>query len=141
MLSMQYVAVLWISQFCDIWPVVLYFSDIDLVVHGKWESLPLRTLENELIKQEVADANSIRVLDKATVPIIKVTDKKTQVKIDISFNMNNGVQSADMIKVIKGLTNCKTFSNSLKRLGFYIYLATLNGGCMVTLNLSPNLHQ
>jgi non-canonical poly(A) RNA polymerase PAPD5/7 len=42
-------------------------SDIDLVVHGKWESLPLRTLENELIQQEVADANSIRVLDKATV--------------------------------------------------------------------------
>ena len=73
-------------------------SDIDLVVHGKWESLPLRTLENELIKQEVADASSIRVLDKATVPIIKVTDKITQVKIDISFNMNNGVQSADMIK-------------------------------------------
>ena len=56
-----------ISQFCDIWFVLLYFSDIDLVVHGKWESLPLRTLENELIKQEVADANSIRVLDKATV--------------------------------------------------------------------------
>ncbi|CAB3988237.1 non-canonical poly(A) RNA polymerase PAPD5-like [Paramuricea clavata] len=73
-------------------------SDIDLVVHGKWERLPLRTLENELIEQEIADANSIRVLDKATVPIIKVTDTKTQVKIDISFNMNNGVQSADMIK-------------------------------------------
>ena len=34
------------------------------------------------------------------VPIIKVTDTKTQVKIDISFNMSNGVQSADMIKVL-----------------------------------------
>ncbi|XP_028392736.1 terminal nucleotidyltransferase 4A-like [Dendronephthya gigantea] len=73
-------------------------SDIDLVVHGKWESLPLRTLENELIAEEIADPNSIRVLDKAAVPIIKVTDKKTQVKIDISFNMDTGVQSAEMIK-------------------------------------------
>ncbi|XP_046842483.1 terminal nucleotidyltransferase 4B-like isoform X3 [Xenia sp. Carnegie-2017] len=73
-------------------------SDIDLVVHGKWECLPLRTLENELIEQGIADVNSIRVLDKASVPIIKVTDTKTMVKIDISFNMNNGVQSAELIK-------------------------------------------
>lgn len=47
--------------------VLNHFSDIDLVVHGKWESLPLRTLENELIEQEIADPNSIRVLDKAAV--------------------------------------------------------------------------
>lgn len=45
----------------------VFSSDIDLVVHGKWESLPLRTLENALLEKEIADANSIRVLDKATV--------------------------------------------------------------------------
>ena len=56
-------------------------SDIDLVVHGKWERLPLRTLENELIKQEIADANSIRVLDKATVSSVNA----------ISFQVPTGI--------------------------------------------------
>lgn len=74
-------------------------SDIDLVVIGCWEKLPLRTLENELIKQKIAD--SVRVLDKASVPIIKLTDRKTQVKVDISFNMQSGVQSAELIKDYK----------------------------------------
>ncbi|PRD26103.1 UNVERIFIED_CONTAM: Non-canonical poly(A) RNA polymerase PAPD7 [Trichonephila clavipes] len=32
------------------------------------------------------------------VPIVKLTDAKTDIKIDISFNMNNGVKSANLIK-------------------------------------------
>lgn len=42
-------------------------SDIDLVVFGNWETLPLWTLEEALRKRRVADENSIKVLDKATV--------------------------------------------------------------------------
>lgn len=42
-------------------------SDIDLVVFGKWETLPLWTLEEALRKRNIADENSIKVLDKATV--------------------------------------------------------------------------
>ena len=34
------------------------------------------------------------------VPIVKLTDKKTDVKVDISFNMTNGVKSAKLIMVI-----------------------------------------
>jgi DNA polymerase sigma len=30
---------------------------------------------------------------------VKLTDKKTEVKVDISFNMNSGVHSAKLIKV------------------------------------------
>lgn len=45
----------------------LYFSDIDLVVFGHWETLPLWTLEEALRKRKIADENSIKVLDKATV--------------------------------------------------------------------------
>ncbi|OXA60136.1 Non-canonical poly(A) RNA polymerase PAPD5 [Folsomia candida] len=52
-------------------------SDIDLVVIGKWEELPLRSLEGELIEKGIAEQSSIKVLDKATVPIIKLTDKVT----------------------------------------------------------------
>ncbi|XP_063294567.1 terminal nucleotidyltransferase 4B isoform X1 [Pelobates fuscus] len=73
-------------------------SDIDLVVFGKWENLPLWTLEEALRKHKVADENSVKVLDKATVPIIKLTDSFTEVKVDISFNVQNGVKAAQLIR-------------------------------------------
>ncbi|XP_044283594.1 terminal nucleotidyltransferase 4B [Varanus komodoensis] len=73
-------------------------SDIDLVVFGKWETLPLWTLEEALRKHNVADKGSVKVLDKATVPIIKLTDSFTEVKVDISFNVQNGVKAAHLIK-------------------------------------------
>ncbi|KAG9341946.1 hypothetical protein JZ751_018263 [Albula glossodonta] len=76
-------------------------SDIDLVVFGKWDNLPLWTLEEALRKQNVADENSVKVLDKATVPIIKLTDSYTDVKVDISFNVHNGVKAAVLIKDFK----------------------------------------
>uniref|UniRef100_A0A4W6E6V8 Terminal nucleotidyltransferase 4B n=1 Tax=Lates calcarifer TaxID=8187 RepID=A0A4W6E6V8_LATCA len=76
-------------------------SDIDLVVFGKWETLPLWTLEEALRKRNVADENSIKVLDKATVPIIKLTDTFTEVKVDISFNVKSGVKAARLIKEFK----------------------------------------
>uniref|UniRef100_A0A3B4FWV4 Terminal nucleotidyltransferase 4A n=1 Tax=Pundamilia nyererei TaxID=303518 RepID=A0A3B4FWV4_9CICH len=73
-------------------------SDIDLMVTGKWERPPLQELEQALRKHEVADPNSIKVLDKATVPIIKLTDQRTDVKVDISFNVETGVKAASFIK-------------------------------------------
>ncbi|CAG5119318.1 unnamed protein product [Candidula unifasciata] len=77
-------------------------SDIDLVVFGKWDSQPLFTLQEALLKRNLADASSIKVLDKASVPIVKLTDLKTEVKVDVSFNMDNnqnyGVESAQLIQ-------------------------------------------
>jgi len=32
---------------------------------------------------------------------VKLTDRATEVKVDISFNMNNGVKSADLIRHFK----------------------------------------
>lgn len=72
-----------------------------MVVIGRWDKLPLRTLENELLTKGIAEPMSLRVLDKASVPIVKLTDRKTQVKVDISFNMQSGVQSAELIKNYK----------------------------------------
>mgnify|MGYP002655371420 CR=1 FL=1 len=72
-----------------------------MVVIGRWDKLPLRTLENELLNSRIAEPQSIRVLDKASVPIVKLTDRVTQVKVDISFNMQSGVQSAELIKDYK----------------------------------------
>ncbi|KAM7149612.1 terminal nucleotidyltransferase 4A isoform 2-T2 [Molossus nigricans] len=95
----------------DLWPAAdvqifgsfstgLYLptSDIDLVVFGKWERPPLQLLEQALRKHNVAEPGSIKVLDKATVPIIKLTDQETEVKVDISFNMETGVRAAEFIK-------------------------------------------
>ncbi|XP_012530493.1 terminal nucleotidyltransferase 4B [Monomorium pharaonis] len=76
-------------------------SDIDLVVIGMWTNLPLRTLERALLDQNIAEPSSIKVLDKASVPIVKLTDKESEIKVDISFNMNNGVKSAELINTFK----------------------------------------
>ncbi|XP_071516564.1 terminal nucleotidyltransferase 4B-like [Panulirus ornatus] len=76
-------------------------SDIDLVVIGKWDALPLRTLEKALLDNKIAEPSSLKVLDRASVPIVKLTDSETDVKVDISFNMNSGVNSARLIKEFK----------------------------------------
>ncbi|KAI4873992.1 hypothetical protein NFI96_032084 [Prochilodus magdalenae] len=73
-------------------------SDIDLVVFGKWERPPLQQLDQALRQQNFAEPFSIKILDKATVPIIKLTDRETEVKVDISFNVETGVKAARFIK-------------------------------------------
>uniref|UniRef100_H3CDL8 polynucleotide adenylyltransferase n=1 Tax=Tetraodon nigroviridis TaxID=99883 RepID=H3CDL8_TETNG len=95
----------------DLWPTAqveifgsfstgLYLptSDIDLVVFGKWDHPPLQELEQALKKRNVAGPYPIKVLDKATVPIIKLTDHETEVKVDISFNVETAVKAAQFIK-------------------------------------------
>merc|ERR1739838_846028 len=41
---------------------------------------------------------SIKVIDRATVPIVKMRDLLTDIKVDISFNMESGVTSVSLIK-------------------------------------------
>ncbi|KAH8389566.1 hypothetical protein KR215_002576, partial [Drosophila sulfurigaster] len=76
-------------------------SDIDIVIIGLWEKLPLRTLESELIARRFAESRTMHVLDMAQVPIIKFVDRETKIKVDISFNMASGVHSAELIKLFK----------------------------------------
>ncbi|CAH8429466.1 unnamed protein product [Dicrocoelium dendriticum] len=71
-------------------------SDIDMVIFGKWDALPLHTLERALSRSGIS--SDLKVLDKATVPIVKMTDKDTGILIDISFNMVNSVRAADLIQ-------------------------------------------
>ncbi len=76
-------------------------SDIDMVVFGEFgkpNSLPLKVLRDALIKEKISNDENIRVLDKASVPIIKILETKTDIKVDISFNTLNGVKSAELIK-------------------------------------------
>ncbi|KAK1794803.1 hypothetical protein P4O66_010004, partial [Electrophorus voltai] len=95
----------------DLWPTAnvqifgsfstgLYLptSDIDLVVFGKWDRPPLQQLDQALKQHNLAEPFSIKILDKATVPIIKLTDRETEVKVDISFNVETGIKAARFIK-------------------------------------------
>jgi non-canonical poly(A) RNA polymerase PAPD5/7 len=76
-------------------------SDIDIVVFGHWEHMseyPLNHLKKAIIREQISDKDSILVLDKALVPIIKIVDIKTELKIDISFNTTNSLNSVEKIK-------------------------------------------
>lgn len=41
------------------------------------------------------------MVDGASVPIVKYTDRETKIKVDLSFNNQNGVHSAELIKRLK----------------------------------------
>ncbi|XP_033118057.1 terminal nucleotidyltransferase 4B-like [Anneissia japonica] len=73
-------------------------SDIDLVVFGDLGDNPCNRLGNELGKSNVGEENSIKVLDKASVPIVKMTDRLTKVKVDINFNRRSGILGASWIQ-------------------------------------------
>ncbi|XP_034486977.1 inactive non-canonical poly(A) RNA polymerase protein Trf4-2 [Drosophila innubila] len=75
----------------------LPISDIDIAVDNiYWQGEPLVQLKNALIARGVAD--QVNVLDKASVPVVKFTDRISQVKFDISFNTKSGVKAAELVK-------------------------------------------
>lgn len=76
-------------------------SDLDLVVTGNWRKLPLRSLKKEFNSRGISEPNSVLVVEHALVPIIKFTDWATRIKVDVSFNMQTGVQSAELVKHYK----------------------------------------
>ena len=72
-------------------------GDIDIVVFGEWPKLPLFSLEEEFRKADIAAEESLLVLDKTAVPIVKFIDKITEVKVDISFNQYSGINCVHLI--------------------------------------------
>uniref|UniRef100_A0A8D1D9F0 Terminal nucleotidyltransferase 4B n=1 Tax=Sus scrofa TaxID=9823 RepID=A0A8D1D9F0_PIG len=72
-------------------------SDIDLVVFGKWENLPLWTLEEALRKHKVADEDSVKVLDKATkypvLPYLVLVLKQFLLQRDLNEVFTGGIGS------------------------------------------------
>lgn len=70
-------------------------SDIDIVVLG---NCALYSLELELQSSNMFTPGSLNVLRRASVPIIKYEDKETKVKVDICFNMESGLKSAEKVK-------------------------------------------
>ncbi|CAF5192491.1 unnamed protein product, partial [Rotaria magnacalcarata] len=54
-------------------------------------------LREAFCRHRICTQEGIQLLNGATVPIIKLTDRKTDVKVDMSFNMNNGLRSAQLV--------------------------------------------
>jgi len=74
-------------------------SDIDMVVLFEWPKdapPPLHRLASEIEKAHIAE--QIKILDKARVPIIKVKESVVGFDVDISFNIKNGIEAAELIK-------------------------------------------
>ena len=76
-----------------------FFSDIDLVICGKWPQLPFGDLSDAL--QHLAKPGSLKVLERAAVPIIKLADDLTGIRVDVSFNMANGLRAVELVKHYK----------------------------------------
>ncbi|KAF8788360.1 Terminal nucleotidyltransferase 4B like protein [Argiope bruennichi] len=72
-------------------------SDIDMVIFGEWKSLPLSTLSQALENNGILDSD-INIIANATVPIIRLVHSPSGIRVDISFNMSNGVESAKLVK-------------------------------------------
>jgi len=76
-------------------------SDLDLVIFGRWEVMPFRTLERELVASSVGAAGSVSVLDTARVPLVKYCDSDTGIKVDVSFNMVSGLHAVQVVNLFK----------------------------------------
>ena len=73
-------------------------SDIDIVVFDDSLSAPKCLWE---LRDALNDANvysASEVITGAKVPIIKLTDSLTNLKVDISFNISGGVEAAQVVK-------------------------------------------
>ena len=96
-------------------------SDIDIVVIG---NCTLYSLELELRSSNMFTPGSLNVLRRASVPIIKYEDKESKVKVDISFNMESGLKSAEKVK--EYMKQYPHLKNMLLVIKHYLYQQNLN---------------
>jgi non-canonical poly(A) RNA polymerase PAPD5/7 len=74
-------------------------SDIDIVVFTAYESDPavlVNTLASAL--QKIRFASELERILTARVPLVKLRDRTTSLCLDISFNMENGVEGVKVVK-------------------------------------------
>ena len=106
-----------------------FFSDIDLVICGKWPQLPFGDLSDAL--QHLAKPGSLKVLERAAVPIIKLADDLTGIRVDVSFNMANGLRAVELVKHYK---KCyPALPKLIYVLKQFLYQRDLNEVCIIWL--------
>lgn len=82
-------------------------ADIDVVVRGIFSSnrttVPLKKVAALLVQKEIAESSSVRIIDKARIPIIKFKDSLLGFDVDVSFNVDSGTESAEILKALLDL--------------------------------------
>ena len=59
----------------------------------------MSVLRDAFCRHHICTEDGIQIITSATVPIIKLTERTIKVKVDMSFNMNYGPQSAQLVLV------------------------------------------
>lgn len=65
----------------------------------------MHTVARLLREKGIADPRDIEIMDRASVPIVKMIDFTTQLHVDIVFNASNGVEGAKLINNFIGRPN------------------------------------
>ena len=73
--------------------------DIDLVVFGRWNAVPLYSLKRKLVEDGISTERDAIVIAGARVPIVKIVDTLTNVKVDITFNNTSGIHGAEQTNI------------------------------------------
>lgn len=84
-------------------------SDLDIVIMLTTDSgekvvidelakPPLRRLARALRKSGIVLEDSLQVIDKARIPILKYSDHQTDFMIDVSFNVSSGLEAASFMR-------------------------------------------
>lgn len=74
-------------------------SDIDLVIEMKGVGKDsLRKLARLLIHGGICHYSTVKVISRARIPIVKIVDKTTNYKVDLSFNTASGIETIEVIK-------------------------------------------
>jgi non-canonical poly(A) RNA polymerase PAPD5/7 len=82
-------------------------ADIDLVLFGAFGgsynatgATLLRKVSMLLVQAGIAIESSVKIISKARIPIIKFTDAAFHFDVDMSFNVESGLESAEIMKAL-----------------------------------------
>ena len=106
---------------------------LQLHPNGGMDSEPYYRLKNRLVTQQIAEEQSAKVIASAHVPIVKMRDVLTDIKVDISFNTKSGVTSVALIKEFR-----HQFP-ALEYLGMGVRYVKNGYGCVIIFKISESL--
>ena len=74
-------------------------SDVDMTLLGYWPQSPppLLALQDALLQRGVARPASLKVLDKASVPLVQFVHRDTGVEVDVSLGGEAAVRAAALV--------------------------------------------
>ena len=77
----------------------LPFADLDVVVFVNLVSkIPFHYLEAKLVQEGITTYDNVKIITRATVPIIRFVHKQTGLSVDMSFNSEDGPRAISLIQ-------------------------------------------